>query len=76
MAWTDKFWKPIKLKNGHIVATLGDAREIISTLPALSQGAAHWQDAEELITRAATTPSAMDEALGALVRAMKVDDLI
>jgi hypothetical protein len=37
MAWSDEFWKPIKLKDGRTLATLGDAREFISTLPPLSQ---------------------------------------
>jgi hypothetical protein len=33
MPWTDSFWKPIKLNDGRALTTLGDARELISTLP-------------------------------------------
>jgi hypothetical protein len=76
MAWTDPFWKPIKLKDGRILTTLGDARELIATLPALKQAEGHWQDAEDLLSRASIAPSAMDDALVAVVRALKAEGLI
>jgi hypothetical protein len=76
MPWTDEFWKPIRLKDGRVLNTLGDARELIATLPALKQAEGHWQDVEEMLSRASIAPSARDDALGAVVRALKTDDLL
>jgi hypothetical protein len=76
MAWSDQFWKPIKLKDGREIATLGDARELISTLPAMSQAEAHWQDVEEVLMCAATAPSYRDDALAAVLGALKAERLI
>jgi uncharacterized protein HemY len=76
MPRTDPFWKPIKLNDGRALTTLGDARELIATLPALKQAEGHWQDAEEMLVRAAATPSANDDALAAMVRALKTEGLI
>jgi hypothetical protein len=76
MPWTDQFWKPIKLKDGRVLSSLGDARELIASLPAMKQAEGHWQDAEELLTRASIAPSAKDEVLAAVVRALRVEGLI
>jgi hypothetical protein len=76
MPWTDSFWKPIKLNDGRTLTTLGDARELIATPPALKQAEGHWQDADEMLVRAAAGPSARDEALAAVVRALKAEGLI
>ena len=76
MPWTAPFWKPIKLNDGRTLTTLGDARELIATLPALKRAEAHWQDAEEMLARASISPSAKDEALAAVVRALKAEGLI
>jgi len=76
MPWTDPFWKPIKLNDGRTLTTLGDARELIATLPALKQAEGHWQDADELLVRAAAGPSARDGALAAMVRSLKIEGLI
>jgi hypothetical protein len=46
------------------------------TLPPISQAAAHWQEAEELLGRAATAPSAQDAALAAMVRALMIEGLL
>jgi hypothetical protein len=76
MPWTDEFWRPIRRKAGPTLTTLGDAREFISTLPPLSQAAAHWQDAEELLERAAIAPSTQDAALAAMIRALMIEGLL
>jgi hypothetical protein len=76
MPWTDPFWKPIKLKDGRTLTTLEEARELIATLPALKQAEGHWQDAEELLTRASTAPRAKDDALASMVRALRAEALI
>jgi hypothetical protein len=76
MPWTDPFWKPIKLNDGRTLTTLGDARGLIATLPAPKQAEGRWQDADEMLVRAAAGPSAKDEALAAVVRALKAEGLI
>jgi hypothetical protein len=76
MPWTEAFWRPIKLEDGRTLATLGDAREFISTLPPMRQTAAQWQDAEELLARAAIAPSVKDVALAAMVRALMIEGLL
>ena len=73
MPWTDPFWKPIKLNDGSVLSTLGDAREFIATLPALKQAEGKWRDADEMLVRAEAAPSASDDALAAVVRALKTE---
>jgi hypothetical protein len=76
MAWTDTFWKPIRLKKGRDIATLEDARELIAAFQPAIRGAEPWRDVEELLARAAIAPSAIDEALIAMVRALKAEGLL
>jgi hypothetical protein len=76
MAWSDPFWKPIKLNDGLVLRTLGDAFELFAALPALKQAEDHWREANELLIRAAIAPSAIDGALVAMVRALKAERLI
>ena len=76
MAWSDPFWKPIKLNNGRVLRTLGDAFELFAALPAPKQTEDHWREADEMLIRAAIAPSAIDGALAAMVRALKVERLI
>jgi hypothetical protein len=76
MAWDARFWKPIKLNDGRVLTTLTDARELIVTLPILKQIEDHWQQADEMLVRAAAAPSANDDALAAMVRALKSERLI
>ena len=45
-------------------------------LPTLKQVVGHWQDAKEQLSRASIAPSAMDDALAAVVRALKAEGLI
>ena len=76
MPWTDSFWKPIKLNDGRVLTTLGDARDLIASLPAMKQAEGDWRVGEELLTRASIAPSAKDEAQAAVVRALKAEGLI
>ncbi|HEY4926609.1 MAG TPA: hypothetical protein VII20_19535 [Roseiarcus sp.] len=56
-----------------MLSTLGDAREFIATLPALKQAEGNWRDADEMLVRAEAAPSASDDALAAVVRALKTE---
>jgi hypothetical protein len=51
--WTRKFAKPIVLKDGRTIATLGQARELILALPERTQLRPYWQYAGELLLDAA-----------------------
>jgi len=70
--WTMKFWNAIKLNDGHMIATLGEARVPVLSLPASQQEELHWEAAAELLKRAADSPSAMDDALAAMLHALKL----
>ena len=59
-----------------MLRTLGDAFELFRVLPALKQAEGHWRDADEMLIRAAVAPSAIDDALAAMVRALKAEGLI
>jgi hypothetical protein len=76
MPWTDAFWKPIKLNDGRTLTALGDARDLIASLPAMKRAEGHWLDADEMLVRAEAAPSASDDALTAVVRALKAEGLI
>ena len=75
MSWAAAFWKPIRLHDGRALVTLEDARELISTLPLSHRGADHWRLATELLSHAATSNSAMDDALSAMLSAVKVEKM-
>jgi hypothetical protein len=76
MPWTDQFWKPIKLADGRVLKSLDDARTLLATLPRDRQDSLHWRQATELLVRAASSPSAIDEALSQTVLALKADGLV
>jgi hypothetical protein len=76
MPWTDPFWKPIKLKDGRTIATLGEGRVFILALPAALQGTPLWLEATELLARASEFPSARDEALAAMLKALKAEGFL
>ena len=71
MGWEKKFWKPIKLKDGRKIDTLGEARDLILTLPQFRQRNPDWRLASELLARASESISAVDDALTQLLRALK-----
>jgi len=76
MPWTARFWRPIALKDGRTIATLADARDVLLSAPSIAQRQPHWRDAAELLSRAARSKSAMDEALWQMLRALKAEGLI
>jgi hypothetical protein len=55
---------------------LHDARALIDLLPSPRQANAHWRDAEALLSRAAASKSAEDDALLAMLSALKVEGMI
>jgi hypothetical protein len=76
MQWDTKFRKPIKLKNGRKIETLGEARDLIQALPKGQRLDPEWQLAAELLARASEATSLADDALSQLVRALRARELI
>ena len=54
MPWVRKFRQPIALKDGRTIATLADARRVVLSLPRSEQSSPGWQDADNLLARAAS----------------------
>jgi hypothetical protein len=76
MPWTRKFPEPIKLKDGRKIATLGQARVIMRSLPAASQSRDDWFYAGGLMLEAATAGGPIRETAAQLMRALKAEGLI
>jgi len=76
MASNTKFWRPIVLRDGRRIATLAEAQDLIHSFPAALQKTPLWREAADLLVRAATSRSAVDEALMQMVRALKAGRLI
>jgi hypothetical protein len=66
----------VKLKDGRTIATLADARTLVLALPGLHQSNPYWQYAGEVLLRASTSKSAVDDALAQLLRALKAEGLV
>jgi hypothetical protein len=76
MSWTDAFWRPIKLKDGRSVATLGEARVLLLSPPASEQELPHRVAASGLLARASEFPRARDLALAAMLEALRAEGLL
>jgi hypothetical protein len=76
MAWTDEFWKPIRLNDGRTIRTLDDARAVVAGLPELRRVNQNWQEVSDLLSRAAISQRAMDDALIVTLRALRADGLV
>jgi hypothetical protein len=74
MTWSRKLAKPIALKDGRTIATLGEAREMMLSLPPIHRRGAVWQYAGELLAEGADDSLADAEAQ--LERALKAEGLI
>jgi hypothetical protein len=78
MSWTRRFSTPIALRDGRTLVTLGDAHRLMLGLPENRRRSHHWQQAGELLTKAASRGSQFTfaQALAQLPRALKADGLI
>jgi hypothetical protein len=53
MRWTRKLSEPITLKDGRTLAALGEAREMMLSLPPIHRRGEIWRYAAELLKQAA-----------------------
>jgi hypothetical protein len=75
--WARKFDRPISLKRGERLITLTDARSLILSLPARSQGELYWQFALALLVEAAQDEErSLDDVNAQLSRALKAEGLV
>jgi hypothetical protein len=68
--------EPIVLKDGRVIVTLNDARVIMRSLPAASQGSDVWLYAGGLMLEAATSNVPIGEAAAQLRPALRADGLL
>ena len=78
MTWHRRFPKPLYLNDGRTVATLAQARDVVLGLPELHQSNPHWQDAAEILLKAAYRgrQDPIFDARKQLSRALEADGLI
>ncbi len=76
MTWSRKLSKPIALKDGRTIATLGEAREMLLSLPPVHRRGAVWQYAAELLNEAAADKDSMPDAETQLTRALNAEGLV
>jgi hypothetical protein len=77
MTWSRKLIPPLVLKDGRVLETLSDAREMILGLAEGRQCAPYWQHAAELLLYAAEIEKeAIDDVRAQLNRALYSDGLI
>ena len=76
MTWMRPFAKPIALKDGRTIATLGDARVVKESLPQRRQHSERWLYADALLLEAATARGSLNTTAAELMRALKAEGLI
>jgi hypothetical protein len=68
--------KPIVLKDGRTVATLGEAREMMLSLPPIHRRSPVWRFAAEVLNEAAADRTSVSDAEAKFARALQVEGLI
>jgi hypothetical protein len=78
MPWSRKLAKPIVLKDGRTIATLGQAREMMLSLSPVRRRAEMWRYTADLLSEAAADNSYVPhaEAEAQFLRALKTEGLI
>ena len=76
MTWLRPFAKPMALRDGRIIATLGEARALIESLSARRRRNEAWLYADALLLEAATAKGSLNAARAHMTRALKAEGLI
>jgi hypothetical protein len=76
MPWTARFRTPVILKDGRLIATLGQARALMLNLPVRHQIRPHWQFAAELLLDAAEHHGNVEDAYQQMSRALTAEGLL
>ena len=76
MTWLRPFAKPMALRDGRVIATLGEARAVIESLPPRRQHNEAWLYTDALLIEAATAKGSLNAARAQLTLALKAEGLI
>jgi hypothetical protein len=78
MTWARKLSQPIALIDGRTIATLGEAREMMLSLPPLHRRGTVWRYAAELLNEAAADKASVPhaDAEAQLMLTLKAEGLI
>lgn len=77
MSWMQNLSRPLSLKDGLIVATLGAARQLIADLPGDRKKQESWEYAAKLLLKASEGSTIFCElATDQIERALKTEGLI
>jgi hypothetical protein len=76
MTWARKLSKPIALKDGRTIATLGEAREMMLSLPPIHRRGPIWRFAAEVLNEAAADRASVPDSEAKFTRALKAEGLI
>jgi hypothetical protein len=76
MTWARKLAKPIALKDGCKIETLGEAREMMLSLPPIHRRSPVWRFAAELLNYVAADRASVSDAEAQFTRALKAEGLI
>jgi hypothetical protein len=76
MIWNATFRRPIALEGGRTVATLGEARRMMLSLPPIHRRSPIWRFAAELLNYAAADRASVPDAEAQFTRALKSEGLI
>jgi hypothetical protein len=76
MPWSRALTTPIKLKDGRTLATLGEAREMMLSVPPLHRRGPVWRYAAEVLNEAAADRASIEDVEDQLTRALQAEGLI
>jgi len=76
LSFSTPFASPIQIKDGRMIGTLADAREVFRSLPDVGSHRARWSAALLLLLKAAANKKFMPEAESLLIEALKAEGLI
>ena len=71
MPWSRSLVTPMTLKDGRIVATLAQVRELMLSIPLDARSNAAWRFIPELLTEAAADRASVSEVEEMLLRGLK-----
>jgi hypothetical protein len=56
MRWSQKLSIPVRLRNGRVLVTIPEVRELLKSLPPARQRALHWRYVEEIVAEISGSP--------------------
>jgi hypothetical protein len=76
MPWTRKLPTPIKLSDGRTIVDLGDAREVLLSIPARRRRIVCWRLSKGFLKEAVAERSPVTKVQEVFLRALKAEGLL